>query len=125
MSTDQIPASQPSRLEIIGLSDVPLVNPGDDVTGIILDALKLNNLELVNGDIVVIAQKIISKAEGRCFSLNDVVPSPEAIELAEEVDKDPRLVELILSETRSIARKRPGLIIVESKTGPRACQCRN
>ena len=117
MSSIKIPASKPSRLEIIGLTDVPLVNPGDDLTGIILDALALNDLKLVDGDIVVIAQKIISKAEDRCFNLNDVVPGSDAIDLAEEVDKDPRLVELILSETRSIARKRPGLIIVESKTG--------
>ena len=117
MSSIKIPASKPSRLEIIGLTDVPFVNPGDDLTGMILDALALNNLKLVNGDIVVIAQKIISKAEDRCFNLNEVVPGTDAINLAEEVDKDPRLVELILSETRSIARKRPGLIIVESSTG--------
>ena len=117
MSSIKIPASKPSRLEIIGLTDVPFVNPGDDLTGMILDALALNNLKLVNGDIVVIAQKIISKAEDRCFNLNEVVPGTDAINLAEEVDKDPRLVELILSETRSIARKRPGLIIVESNTG--------
>jgi len=117
VSSIKIPASKPSRLEIIGLTDVPFVNPGDDLTGMILDALALNNLKLVNGDIVVIAQKIISKAEDRCFNLNEVVPGTDAINLAEEVDKDPRLVELILSETRSIARKRPGLIIVESNTG--------
>jgi coenzyme F420-0:L-glutamate ligase/coenzyme F420-1:gamma-L-glutamate ligase len=117
VSSVKIPASKPSRLEIIGLSDVPFIKPGDDLTGIILNALKLNDLELVSGDIIVIAQKIISKAEDRCFNLNDVIPGPEAIELAEEVDKDPRLVELILSETRFIARTRPGLIIVESKTG--------
>ena len=91
MSSVKIPASKPSRLEIIGLSDVPFVNPGDNLTDIILDALKFNDLELVNGDIVVIAQKIISKAENRCFNLNDVAPGPEAITLAEEVDKDPRL----------------------------------
>ena len=117
MSLVKIPASKSSRLEIIGLSDVPFVKPGDDLTGMILDALALNDLKLVNGDIVVIAQKIVSKAEDRCFNINDVVPGTEAIKLAEEVDKDPRLVELILSETRTIARKRPGLIIVESKTG--------
>jgi len=117
VSLVKIPASKSSRLEIIGLSDVPFVKPGDDLTGMILDALALNDLKLVNGDIVVIAQKIVSKAEDRCFNINDVVPGTEAIKLAEEVDKDPRLVELILSETRTIARKRPGLIIVESKTG--------
>ena len=117
MSLVKIPASKSSRLEIIGLSDVPFVKPGDDLTGMILDALALNDLKLVNGDVVVIAQKIVSKAEDRCFNINDVVPGTEAIKLAEEVDKDPRLVELILSETRTIARKRPGLIIVESKTG--------
>ena len=117
MSLVKIPASKSSRLEIIGLSDVPFVKPGDGLTGMILDALALNDLKLVNGDIVVIAQKIVSKAEDRCFNINDVVPGTEAIKLAEEVDKDPRLVELILSETRTIARKRPGLIIVESKTG--------
>ena len=59
MSSVKIPASKPSRLEIIGLSDVPFINPGDDLTGIILNALKLNDLELVSGDIIVIAVAVI------------------------------------------------------------------
>ena len=74
-------------------------------------------LELQNGDVLVLAQKIVSKAEGRRVNLADVEPSAEALALAEETGKDPRLVEMILGESARVARKRPGLIIVEHKLG--------
>jgi coenzyme F420-0:L-glutamate ligase / coenzyme F420-1:gamma-L-glutamate ligase len=96
---------------------IPLIHEGDNLAEIILESCKLANLQLANGDILVLAQKIVSKAEGRLVNLADVEPSPCAFQLAEETTKDPRVVELILSESNEIIRKRPGLIVVEHKLG--------
>jgi coenzyme F420-0:L-glutamate ligase/coenzyme F420-1:gamma-L-glutamate ligase len=96
---------------------MPVVKPGDDLANLILDALQRSSLELVNGDILVIAQKIVSKAEGRFVNLAGVNPSEKAVQLAAQVDKDARLVELILRESRQVLRARPGLIVVEHRLG--------
>jgi coenzyme F420-0:L-glutamate ligase / coenzyme F420-1:gamma-L-glutamate ligase len=96
---------------------IPLIQPGDDLPRIIFEALKKNDLVLENGDILVLAQKIVSKSENRLFNLNDVTPSHEAISLAEKTNKDARLVELILRESKKVIRYRPGTIIVEHKNG--------
>ncbi|MFK7975589.1 MAG: coenzyme F420-0:L-glutamate ligase [Halioglobus sp.] len=106
-----------SRLELIGLEGFPLVEPGDDVAQLIVSSLALNKLSLQEGDVLVLAQKIISKAENRYVLLNEVLPSEEAIALAEQADKDPRQVELILSESKEVVRVRPGVIIVEHRLG--------
>jgi len=106
-----------ARLELIALEGLPLVQPGDDLAELLTSALAANSLALVEGDILVIAQKIVSKAEGRYVRLADVEPSPRARALAEEAHKDPRLVELILLESREVMRVRPGVIIVEHRNG--------
>jgi coenzyme F420-0:L-glutamate ligase/coenzyme F420-1:gamma-L-glutamate ligase len=94
-----------------------MVKPGDDLAGLLAAALAPNGIALRPGDVLVVAQKIVSKAEGRIVDLATVVPSPQAIELAAEIDKDPRLVEVILSESVRVVRKRPGVLIVEHRLG--------
>ncbi len=107
----------PTTLELIPLADFPLVEPGQDVAELIADSLKHNKLALLAGDVLVVAQKIISKAEDRYVRLADVVPSPEAVQLAERADKDPRHMELVLRESREVVRVRPGVVIVEHRNG--------
>jgi coenzyme F420-0:L-glutamate ligase/coenzyme F420-1:gamma-L-glutamate ligase len=104
-------------VSLIALDRVPLVAAGDDPAALVLDALASSALSLADGDIVVLAQKIVSKAEGRLVDLADVAPSPRAIELAEQCDKDPRLVELILSETDEVMRVRRGVLVVRHRLG--------
>ncbi|MDA0338422.1 MAG: coenzyme F420-0:L-glutamate ligase [Proteobacteria bacterium] len=106
-----------TRLDIFALEGIPLVQPGDDLAAIILAALSGMGERLKDGDVVVLAQKIVSKSEGRLFPLADVEPSAEAVALGEKVDKDPRLVELILRESNEILRTVPGVLIVEHKSG--------
>ncbi len=104
-------------LSISAIDGVPLVRPGDDVTALLLDALAASGEALIDGDVLVIAQKIISKAEDRYVSLATVTPSPRAKQLAVEVDKDPRIVELILSEATEVVRHRLGVLIVAHRLG--------
>ncbi|MFT6955305.1 MAG: coenzyme F420-0:L-glutamate ligase/coenzyme F420-1:gamma-L-glutamate ligase [Halieaceae bacterium] len=106
-----------ATLTLIPLAGFPLVIPGDDVAELIAAALNANNLTLNEGDVLVIAQKIISKAEGRYVTLADVEPGEEAVALAAKTDKDPRQVELVLRESREVLRSRPGVIIVEHRNG--------
>jgi coenzyme F420-0:L-glutamate ligase/coenzyme F420-1:gamma-L-glutamate ligase len=106
-----------ARLELIPLLGFPLVEPGDDLVQLILDALDSNSLDLQAGDVLVVAQKVVSKAEGRYVRLAEVSVSQEARALAERADKDPRQVELILRESREVLRVRPGVIIVEHHNG--------
>ena len=109
-------------LTVVALADFPLVEPGDDLVTMIVQALKNTlhqggALDLQAGDVLVVAQKIVSKAEGCYRSLDSVEPSAQAVELAGQVEKDPRLVELILSESQEVVRHRPGVLIVEHKNG--------
>lgn len=99
------------------LSGIPLIKAGDDLGEIIYSAAPGNGVAFVDNDIVVVAQKIVSKAEGRLVHLSTIKPSPQAMDLAVEIEKDARLVELILRESTSVLRKRPGTIIVEHKRG--------
>lgn len=103
--------------QTIALPGVPIVQTGDDIPQLILDALGRADLELQSGDVIVIASKIISKSEGRIASLNDVIPGEEALKVAEEVDKDPRIVELVLSESTGISRSRKGVLVTEHRLG--------
>ena len=105
------------RLELIALEDFPLVEPGDDLGQLIADSLCHNKVELLGGDVLVVAQKVVSKAEGRYVRLADIEPGPEAIALAQRADKDPRQVEVMLAESREVLRVRPGVIIVEHRLG--------
>jgi coenzyme F420-0:L-glutamate ligase/coenzyme F420-1:gamma-L-glutamate ligase len=104
-------------LTLTPLSGIPLIRPGDDLAEIILRSLAAANIDLADGDVLVLAQKIVSKAEGRMVNLGKILPSPAAIDLARDVEKDPRLVELVLQESNLVLRKRPGTIIVEHRLG--------
>lgn len=92
-----------------------MVRAGDDLPGLIIAAL--GDATLRDGDVVVVAQKIVSKAEGRTVDVATVTPSDEAERLAVEVGKDPRLVEVVLSESTRVVRSRPNLIIVQHRLG--------
>jgi coenzyme F420-0:L-glutamate ligase/coenzyme F420-1:gamma-L-glutamate ligase len=94
-----------------------MIAPGDDLADIITSALAANALRLQDGDILVLGQKIVSKAEGRTMNLAEVAPSARAVEIARETEKDARLIELILRESRRVVRTRPGTIIVEHNLG--------
>jgi coenzyme F420-0:L-glutamate ligase/coenzyme F420-1:gamma-L-glutamate ligase len=104
-------------LTLTALAGLPLVKPGDDLVGLLQMALQRANIVVRDGDILVIAQKIVSKAEGRIINLNDVVPSPRASALAKKAGKDPRLVEIILSESSEVIRYRKGVLIVAHRLG--------
>jgi coenzyme F420-0:L-glutamate ligase/coenzyme F420-1:gamma-L-glutamate ligase len=106
-----------TALEVIALEGLPLVGPGDDLVELIASALKLNDIAPRAGDVLVVAQKIVSKAEGRIVDLATVEPSAKALTLAAEVGKDPRLVELILSESVRVVRARRNVLIVEHRLG--------
>jgi len=104
-------------LVLTSLIGIPEIKAGDDLGRVIADALKSNEVFLEDGDIIVIAQKIVSKAEGRLFNLTTVQLSEKAKEIAAYVEKRPELVELILQESNEVLRTRPGTIIVEHKSG--------
>lgn len=105
------------ELVVTGIPDIPEVERGADVAALIGSAVARAGLAIKTGDVVVIAQKIVSKAEGRAIDLAGVEPSPRARDLAREVDKDPRLVELMLRESREVLRTRRGVLIVEHRLG--------
>jgi coenzyme F420-0:L-glutamate ligase / coenzyme F420-1:gamma-L-glutamate ligase len=107
----------PGGLEIVALPAVPMVQAGDDLAALIEAGLERGGLLPREGDVLVIAQKIVSKAEGRVVDLATVVPSPRAVGVAAEVQKDPRLVEVILSESVRVVRSRPGVLIMEHRLG--------
>ena len=104
-------------LTLTPLLYIPLVQPADDLARMILDSLNVQEIKLEEGDILVLAQKIVSKAEGRMANLTLVEPGPEALYYAKITGKDPRLLELILSESKEVIRTRENLIIVEHKLG--------
>lgn len=104
-------------LQLQALADFPLIEPGDNLAAIIAASLETNDLGLEPGDVLVLAQKIVSKAENRYARLAEVEPSAEAVELARRCDKDPRQMELVLRESTEVLRSRPGVVIVEHKLG--------
>lgn len=104
-------------LSLIAVRGLPNVEPGNDLAGLILDAIDKAGDALADGDVLVLAQKIVSKAEDRYVRLADITPSAEAEDYAVKVDKDPRHVELILRESNDIVRTAPGVLIVEHKLG--------
>jgi len=105
------------KVTLTALSGIKLVEPGDDLGAISVAALRDNSLVPKKGDVLVVAQKIVSKAEGRYVDVATVRPSERAVALAAEVDKDPRFVEVVLSEAKRVVRHRPGLLIVEHRLG--------
>ncbi|MBN1303126.1 MAG: coenzyme F420-0:L-glutamate ligase [Anaerolineales bacterium] len=104
-------------LTITPLAGIPLIRPGDPLADILLDAIHSAKIEVRDGDVLSLAQKIVSKAEGRYKELAEVTPSAEAIALAQESGKDPRFCELILQESSQVLRVRQDVIIVEHKLG--------
>ena len=102
---------------VVPVPGMPMVGEGDDLTAQILDALAGEGLSLVDGDVVCVAQKVVSKAEGQQIPLDTIVPSEDAVRLGQETDKDPRLVQLILDESTDILRQRVGVLIVRHKLG--------
>ena len=104
-------------IQLQALPDFPLVEPGDDLASLVRESLDKANIQLVDGDCLVIAQKVVSKSEGRYATLTNVQPSDEAHELAQRVKKDPRLVQLILDESVEVVRHKPGVLIVEHRLG--------
>lgn len=106
-----------AAIELHALPGIPAVRQGSDLAAIVGDGLQRAGLQLRDGDVLVLAQKVVSKAEGRLVDLATVSPGPQALAIAQEVGKDPRVVELILSESRRVVRKRPGLLIVEHRLG--------
>jgi coenzyme F420-0:L-glutamate ligase / coenzyme F420-1:gamma-L-glutamate ligase len=104
-------------LRLTALAGIPAVRAGDDLARLVLDGLAASGERLADGDVLVLAQKIVSKSEGRSVRLGDVVPSARARELGAQCDKDPRLVELILSEADEVLRVRPGVIVVVHRLG--------
>ncbi len=104
-------------LTLTPLENIPLIRRDDNLADIVLKSLQDTGLKLQDNDILVFAQKIVSKAEGRKVNLAAVSPSPRAIELAQQTEKDPRVVELMLQESNEVLRTRVGTIIVEHKLG--------
>jgi len=104
-------------LTLTPLTGIPLIRHGDNLADIIVASLRESNIELLDNDILVVAHKIVSKAEGRAVNLVTVTPSQRAIELARQTEKDARVIELILQESNEVLRTRVGAIIVEHKLG--------
>ncbi len=105
------------RYEVIGVDDMPEVRRGDDLAPLVTDAARRQGTPLAAGDLLVVSQKIVSKAEGRVVRLSEVVPSERALAVAEVVNRDPRLVEVILSESRRVVRQARDVLIVETHHG--------
>ncbi len=105
------------RVEIIGVEGIPIVKKEDNLPQLILDALEKQGIELLDGDILVVCQSVVSRAEGRVRKLADVKPSVAAEALAEQINKDPRLVELVLSEAKYVLRATKEALITRTRLG--------
>jgi coenzyme F420-0:L-glutamate ligase/coenzyme F420-1:gamma-L-glutamate ligase len=105
------------QIELLAIPHIPLIQPGGDLPGVVLAAVAAAGMDWRDRDVLVVAQKIVSKAEGRRVHLPDVLPSARAQELAGQTGKDPRLVEVILGESAEVLRVRPGLLVVEHRLG--------
>ncbi len=113
----QSQAGLPAEVRIIPVNGIGEVARGQDLARLIVEAAAAQGTPIESGDVVVVTQKVVSKAEGRLVALADVTPSPQAQELAARLDKDPRLVELVLRESRRIVRAERGGLITESRHG--------
>lgn len=104
-------------IQVLGLKKMPLVKKGDNIADQIVDAAKQEGIEIQNADVIVVAQKIVSKAEGNVVNLASVIPSPRAETIAKTSGKDPRHIETILKETERIVRMKEAHLIVETRHG--------
>lgn len=116
-AAEALTVAPPHRLELMAVSGLPLIRAGDDLAALVTTRLAADGRELGDGDVLVFAQKIVSKAEGRVVDLGTVEPSPRARTLARRAEKDPRLVEVILAESRRVVRCRRNVLIVEHRLG--------
>jgi coenzyme F420-0:L-glutamate ligase / coenzyme F420-1:gamma-L-glutamate ligase len=107
----------PPRYEVIGIEGIGEVRPGDDIARIVVEAAARQRTPLTSGDVVVLSQKVVSKSEGRLLRLPDVTPSPMATTFAAELGRDPRLIEVILRESRRIVRMDRGVLVTETHHG--------
>jgi F420-0:gamma-glutamyl ligase len=110
-------STAPTKLTLSVVPGIPLVGQGDDLGTILIQAIERSHLILRPGDILVVAQKVVSKAQGRYVDLDSIEPSARAKKLAVAVNKDPRLVEVILSESIRVVRQYPNVLIVEQRSG--------
>ena len=106
-----------SPIALIPIPDIPQIQPGDDLVSILLDAIDQSKVGLKDGDILVMCQKIVSKAEGAVVDLKTVEPSPFAHQIADQWEKDPRIVEVVLQESKRIVMMKNGVVITETKQG--------
>lgn len=104
-------------LSLMPVAGIPLIKPGDDLASIIIQTVRNTDIVPQDGDIWVLAQKIVSKAENRLVRISQVIPSARAFEIANRTKKDPRFVELVLRESREVLRQKPGTLIVEHIKG--------
>jgi len=104
-------------VRILGLKGFPFVKPGDDIAGLVLNRARCLHIRISNGDVLVIGHKIISKSEGRIVRLSGVKPSARAVKIARKCLKDPRLVQVVLNESRRIIKVKPGILLVETRHG--------
>ncbi|HZW60571.1 MAG TPA: coenzyme F420-0:L-glutamate ligase [Woeseiaceae bacterium] len=111
------PYGAPGSLDIRAVPGLPLVAAGDDLAALIATACRRAAMDVRDNDVLVVAQKIVSKSEGRLVQLDDVTPGAEALALGTRTGKDPRVVELILAESNAVLRQAPGVIIVEHRCG--------
>jgi coenzyme F420-0:L-glutamate ligase/coenzyme F420-1:gamma-L-glutamate ligase len=105
------------EIKIIGVNGIPLINKGDDLTEIITQSIKNQGLEINDGDVLIIAETAVVKAEGRIINLRNIKPSENALKLAKQTGKDFRLVEAIIRESKEIIKVGPDFIISETKHG--------
>ena len=107
----------PPRYEVVGIEGIGEVQPGDDVARLVVDAAARQRTPVTGGDVLVLSQKIVSKSEGRLLDLRDVTPSTMAITFATELGRDPRLIEVILRESRRVVRMDRGVLVTETRHG--------
>ncbi len=107
----------PSRYEVIAVEGLPEIRRGDDLARLMVEAARRQDTPIRDRDLLVVSQKIVSKTEGRLVRLSEVTPSARALTVAEEIGRDPRLVEVILSESRRVVRQDKGVLIVETHHG--------
>jgi len=112
-----LPSSPQPDLALYRLPGLPLIQPGDELAPLLVAAAERAGLEFRDGDVLAVAQKIVSRSEGRFVDLADIEPSDEARRLAGITGKDARAVELVLRESRSVIRAAPGVLIVEHRLG--------
>jgi coenzyme F420-0:L-glutamate ligase/coenzyme F420-1:gamma-L-glutamate ligase len=103
------------KVSVLGLEDFPLIKAGDDLAGLIASAARSNGVEIEDGDVIVIAQKVVSKAEGRIVRLKTVVPSERALRIAKKTGRNPKLVELVLRESKRFLKTSQEIMIVEDQ----------